>query len=146
VGARRLERPVRFVVPPLGLLDCGCLEGGVANTHGDHALALRGVIFVAPSRRFARLKLLPIHSYFSKSTDAISNGFGVVLMADLPPRAQRCWRAVHDFPRSITASKESSTRRTRAPSEKASAMQSFAVGFNSVWFIWAIARTAQPAL
>lgn len=59
------ERPVRFVVPPLGLLGCGCLEGGVANTHGDHALALRGVIFVAPSRRFVRLKLLPIDSYFS---------------------------------------------------------------------------------
>jgi hypothetical protein len=43
------ERPVRFVVPPLGLHGCGCLEGGVANTHGDHALALRGVILVAPS-------------------------------------------------------------------------------------------------
>jgi hypothetical protein len=43
------ERPVRFVVPPLGLYGCGCLEGGVANTHGHHALALRGVILVAPS-------------------------------------------------------------------------------------------------
>lgn len=59
------ERPVRVVVPPLGLHGCGWLEGGVANTHGDHALALRGVIFVAPSRRFVRLKLLPIDSYFS---------------------------------------------------------------------------------
>jgi hypothetical protein len=46
-----LERPVRFVVPPLGLHGCGCLEGGVANTHGDHALALRGVILVAPSQQ-----------------------------------------------------------------------------------------------
>lgn len=27
-------RPVRFVVPPFGLLDCGCLEGGVTNIHG----------------------------------------------------------------------------------------------------------------
>ena len=59
------ERPVRFVVPPLGLHGCGCLEGGVANTHGDHALALRGVIFGAPSRRFVRLKLLKIDGYFS---------------------------------------------------------------------------------
>ena len=59
------ERPVRFVVPPLGLLGCGCLAGGVANTHGDHALALRGVILVAPCRRFVRLMLLPIDSYFS---------------------------------------------------------------------------------
>jgi hypothetical protein len=59
------ERPVRVVVPPLGLLSCGCLEGGVANTHGDHALALRGVILVAASRRFVRLMLLPIDSYFS---------------------------------------------------------------------------------
>jgi len=46
------ERPVRFAVPPLGLLVCGCLEGGVANIHGDHALALRGIILVAPFRRF----------------------------------------------------------------------------------------------
>jgi hypothetical protein len=59
------ERPLRFVVPPLGLLSCGCLEGGVANTHGDHALGLRGVILVAPSRRFVRLMLLPIDSYIS---------------------------------------------------------------------------------
>ena len=59
------ERPVRFVVPPLGLLGCRCLEGGVANTHGDHALALRGVTLVAASRRFVRLMLLPIDSYFS---------------------------------------------------------------------------------
>jgi len=100
---------MRFVVPPLGLLDCRCLEGGVANTHGDHALASRGVIFVAPSPRFVRLKLLAVDSYFSESIDAISNGFGVVLMADLPPRAQRCWRAGHDSSGSITASKESST-------------------------------------
>ena len=57
--------PVRVVVPPLRLLGCGCLEGGVANTHGDHALALRGVILVAASRRFVRLMLLPIDSYFS---------------------------------------------------------------------------------
>ena len=42
------ERPVRVVVPPLGLLGCGCLEGGVANTHGHHAIALRGVILVRP--------------------------------------------------------------------------------------------------
>ena len=38
------ERPVRFVVPLLGLLGCGCFEGGVANAHEDHTLALRGVI------------------------------------------------------------------------------------------------------
>jgi len=50
---------------PLGFLGCGCLEAGVANTHGDHALALRGVILVAPSPRFLRLTLLPIDSYFS---------------------------------------------------------------------------------
>ena len=59
------ERPVRFVVPPLGLLGCRSLEGGVANTHGDHALALRGATLVAASRRFVRLMLLPIDSYFS---------------------------------------------------------------------------------
>jgi hypothetical protein len=64
------ERPVRFVVPPLGLLVCGCLEGGVANTHGDHALALRGVILVAASRRFVRLMLLPIDSYCRMRKDA----------------------------------------------------------------------------
>jgi hypothetical protein len=45
------ERPVRFVVPLLGLLGCGCFEGGVANAHGDHTLALRGVIPVAPSQQ-----------------------------------------------------------------------------------------------
>jgi len=28
------ERPVRFVVPLLGLLGCGCFEGGVANAQG----------------------------------------------------------------------------------------------------------------
>jgi hypothetical protein len=39
---------VRFVVPPLGHLGCVCLEGGVTNTHGDHALALRGIILVRP--------------------------------------------------------------------------------------------------
>jgi hypothetical protein len=44
------ERPVRAVVPPLGLLGCGCLEGGVDDTHGDHAIALRGVILVAACR------------------------------------------------------------------------------------------------
>jgi hypothetical protein len=44
------ERLVQFVVPPLGLLGCGCLEGGVDNTHGDHAIALRGVILVAACR------------------------------------------------------------------------------------------------
>jgi hypothetical protein len=54
---RPSERPV--------LLGCGCLEGGVANTHGDHAIALRGVILTHPSRRFVRLMLLPIDSYFS---------------------------------------------------------------------------------
>jgi hypothetical protein len=42
------ERPVRFAVPPLGLLGCGCLEGGVGNTHRDHAIALRGVILGNP--------------------------------------------------------------------------------------------------
>ena len=36
-----------------------------ANTHGDHALALRGVTLVTASRRFVRLMLLPIDSYFS---------------------------------------------------------------------------------
>ena len=45
-----LERPVRAVVPPLGLLGCGGLEGGVDDTHGDHAIALRGVILVAACR------------------------------------------------------------------------------------------------
>jgi hypothetical protein len=53
------------VYGPLAFLGCGCLEAGVANTHGDHALALRGVILVAPSPRFLRLTLLPIDSYFS---------------------------------------------------------------------------------
>jgi hypothetical protein len=37
---------------PLGAASavCGCvrLEGGVTNTHGDHAVALRGIIFVRP--------------------------------------------------------------------------------------------------
>ena len=51
------SRPVRFMVPPLGLLGCGCLEDGVATTHGDHAIALRGVILVARSRRLVRLML-----------------------------------------------------------------------------------------
>ena len=39
---------MRFVVPPLGPLGCVCLEGGVTNTHGDHAVALRGIILVRP--------------------------------------------------------------------------------------------------
>lgn len=33
------------------------LEDGVAHKHGDHAIALRGVILTHPSRRFVRLCL-----------------------------------------------------------------------------------------
>jgi hypothetical protein len=37
---------------PLGAANavcgCVCLEGGVINTHGDHAVALRGIILVRP--------------------------------------------------------------------------------------------------
>jgi hypothetical protein len=42
------ERPVRFLAPPLGLLGCVCLDGGVANSYGHHAVALRGIICVGP--------------------------------------------------------------------------------------------------
>ena len=45
------ERPVRFVVPPVWELRLRVLRGsedGVAHKHGDHAIALRGVIFTHP--------------------------------------------------------------------------------------------------
>ncbi len=39
---------MRFSVPALGDSRLRMLEGGVANTHGHHAIALRGVILVRP--------------------------------------------------------------------------------------------------
>ena len=50
---------------PLGFSAADAWKVASPNTHGDHALALRGVILVAASRRFVRLMLLPIDSYFS---------------------------------------------------------------------------------
>ena len=109
------EPPVRFVVPPLELLGCGCLEGGVDDTHGDHAVALRGVILVASSRRFVRLILFTDRQLLLVKHWRNQPRFGVVLMVDLPPLAERCWRAVHDH--GVNNSKESLRRPIRrAPS------------------------------
>jgi hypothetical protein len=41
------------------------LEDGVADTHGDHAFALRGAILATRSRRFVHLMLLSIGGYFA---------------------------------------------------------------------------------
>ena len=49
------ERPIRLVCRPFGLLGCVRSEGGVAKTHGDHAIALRGSFSPTQSRRFVRL-------------------------------------------------------------------------------------------
>jgi hypothetical protein len=59
---------VQFVVPPLGasrLRMLAALQDVANNTHGDHAIALRGVILVYPSRRFVRPMLSSIGGYFA---------------------------------------------------------------------------------
>src|SRR5439155_11063042 len=79
------ERPVRFVVPRLGPLGCGCLEGGVANTHGDRAVALRGVILAHPVPHVRSPNVLPTGAALLKHWCSQPR-FGAVLMMDLPPR------------------------------------------------------------
>jgi hypothetical protein len=59
------ERPVRFVAPPLEASRLRMLGNGVANTHGDDAIAVRGSFLPTPFRRFVPLGLLPIGGYFA---------------------------------------------------------------------------------
>lgn len=97
------ERPARFVVPPLGLLGCGCLEGGVANRDGDHVIALRGIILVHPVPQVRSPNAFTNRQLFLVKPCCNQQRFGAVLIVDLPPSAQRCWRAVHDSTGSPTA-------------------------------------------
>jgi hypothetical protein len=113
------ERPVRFVVAPLGLLGCGCLEGGVAQyTWGSCNRATRG------HSRCPVPQARSPNAFYRSTANFVKHWcnqrFGVVLMVDLPPRAQRCWRALHDSAGSTTArGRRDAVVRTRAPSGNA---------------------------
>jgi len=76
------ERPVRFVVLPLGLLGCGCLEGGVANRHGDHVIALRGIILVRPVPQVRSPNAFTNRQLFFVKHWCNQQRLGAVLMVD----------------------------------------------------------------
>ena len=67
------------------LLGCGCLEDGVANTHGDDAIALRGVILAHPVPQVRSPRALTDRRLLCLKHRCSQPGFGVVLIVDLPP-------------------------------------------------------------
>ena len=94
VGTSPSERPVRFVVPPLALLGCGCLEDGVAIHMGImQSRYERSFSSPVPQVRlpyaFADRRLL------FESIGAVSN-VRRGLDGGFAAARQRCWRAVHN--------------------------------------------------
>ena len=95
------ERPVRFVVPLLGLLGCGCLEGGVAIHMGIIQSRYEGsFLSTRPAGSFPNVlsdrRLLCKASLQSRGIQYCSDrGFATA--------RQRCWRAVHNPTGSTTA-------------------------------------------
>ena len=95
------ERPVRFVVPPLGFSATDAWRVASPIQMGIVTSRYEGSFLPTPSLTFVRLMLLPIGVALLKHWCSQPR-VGTVLMMDLAP-GQGSRRAVHNSPGSTTA-------------------------------------------
>ena len=81
---------------PLGFLAADACKVASPIHMGIMQSRYEGSILVAPTRRFVRLNAFTNRQLLFVKHWCDQHRFGAVLIVDLPPRAQRCWRAVND--------------------------------------------------